>query len=287
MGKKTLILEPGGGLGNRILAMSSGFNLARDCNVDRIVLLWRNNNECGCEYEDVFAGMPLPCEVKTIHFEKESYKKLLKEFKLHRVLKKFFHTLGYNIFRKSVKNVQLPTEQGKNDISDWKSLKDIVNNPAKDKHYVEAYYEFYGKVSLDGIRFNKDISDKLEAFKRKNGEYIAMHIRRTDNENAIKNSPTELFFEKVKVLVAQNPERKIYVATDDMAILEQLKDKYPENILSEASGAADRKSREGIRFALYEMLILANARRIYASFGSTFSLIANLIGNNEIVVVKK
>ena len=66
-----------------------------------------------------------------------------------------------------------------------------------------------------------------------------------------------------------------------------LKKRYPQNILSENAGKVSRTSNEGMKFALYEMLILAGADTIYASYGSTFTVVANAIGQNEMIVLKK
>ncbi len=286
MSNKKLIVEPGGGLGNRILTLISAFNLAKDCSIEDITVLWRNNNECGCEFEDVFDSLPLPSKVKGIHFGKESYKELIKSGRLLCALRKFLHQKIYDLFRKIVSTIQLPTKEGHNFPEYWAELRKYVENSKSKKIYIEAYYSFYGDISCEGFSFNKDIEDSLKKFKEKNGNYVAMHIRRTDNEIAIKNSPTELFYKKVDEIVGLNSETKIYIATDDLEILEDMKIKWPENIIYSESKAISRHSREGIRFALYEMLILAGAKTIYASYGSTFSQIANLIGSNEMVVLK-
>ncbi len=286
MSEKKLIVEPGGGLGNRILMLISAFNLARDCGINDITVLWRNNNECGCEFEDVFEGFPVPCEVKGIHFGKESYKNLIKSGKVLSALRKFFHQKIYDLFRKAVRRIQLPTKDGHNTPEYWTELKKYVESSKSKKIYIEAYYSFYGDVSCEGFVFNPDIEEKLREFKEKNGNYVAMHIRRTDNEIAIKNSPTELFYKKVEEIVESDQEKKIYVATDDLGILEDMKNRWPENIIYSKAKEISRRSPEGIRFALYEMLILAGAQTIYASYGSTFSQIANLIGGNEMVVIK-
>ena len=127
-----------------------------------------------------------------------------------------------------------------------------------------------------------------------------MHIRRTDNVVAIEKSPTKLFYDKIDELISANADasgtvdnnlgsgiakRKIYIATDDHDILEDLKNRYPETIVSEASAVASRTSSEGMQFALYEMLILSGADTLYASYGSTFTVIANAIGGNRLAVL--
>ncbi len=288
--KKTLIIEPGGGLGNRILALSSAFNLANSCGIKDITVLWRNNNECGCDYDDLFEKMPLPCKVKVIHFEKERYGDLIKRFEIHKVVRKLFHSMGYKLFRKLVRGIQLDVEVGKNAENGWETVRNKVLRWHAQHIYIEAYYEFYGRVSCDGIVFNKAIENKLTEFKQKNNKYVAMHIRRTDNEDAIKYSPTELFFQKAAELVGENDAIKIYVATDAPDILKKLEKQFPNNIISailkeDALPMLSRQSSEGMRFALLEMLILANAITIYASYGSTFSIIANTIGGNEMTVL--
>ncbi|MCR4635494.1 MAG: hypothetical protein K5754_04610 [Butyrivibrio sp.] len=287
MNRKKLIIEPGGGLGNRILALVSAFNLARDCNISNIEVLWRNNNECGCEFEDVLESLPLPCKVRGIHFGKESYKRLVTSGRLLSAIRKFVHQKIYNLFRWSVRSIQLPTAEGRNTPEYWGELKRRVIDNKANKFYIEAYYSFYGDVSCEGFKFNKDIESHITRFKEQNGNYIAMHIRRTDNEIAIKNSPTELFYENVARIVNDKPDTKIYIATDDLDILDDMKKKWPDNIIYTKVDSISRRSTEGIKFALYEMLILAGARTIYASYGSTFSQIANLIGGNEMIVVKK
>ncbi len=284
---KVLMVEPGGGLGNRILTLISAFNLARDCSIKEITVLWRNQNECGCDFEDMFDSMPLSCKVRNIHFGKESYKSLLSRGKVFSSLRKAIHFGCYTVFRKHIKRAELRLEQGKNSDSDYRKLKEKVDNWPQKKIYIEAYYSFYGDNSSEGIRFNPEIERRVEDYMKTLGSYVAMHIRRTDNVEAIKNSPTELFYEKIMELVEHDPDKKIYIATDDKDILEDLKRRFPHNIFSEAMASADRRSKEGMQFALYEMLILAGAETLYASYGSTYTMIANIIGKNEMITLRK
>ncbi len=44
---------------------------------------------------------------------------------------------------------------------------------------------------------------------------IGIHIRRTDNENAIRYSPTSLFIKRVQQEILIDPEVTFYLATDD------------------------------------------------------------------------
>ena len=299
--EKIMIIEPGGGLGNRLLTISSAYNLAKDCGIIDIRLLWRNNNECGCDFEDVLDKLPIPTKIRTLHFGKESYKELIKRCNLGGILHKFFQMLFYKVFRRWSSIVQLETYQDM-PIEEKQSLKNVVLCSKSKYVYIEAYYSFYGELDLSGVSFNKDVVRKYEEYKGKLGTYDAMHIRRTDNVVAIEKSPTKLFYDKIDELINKdtdtsgtvynNPgsgisKKKIYIATDDSDILVDLKNRYPENIVSEANSGVSRTSSEGMQFALYEMLILSGADTLYASYGSTFTVIAHVISGNRLEVLSK
>ena len=298
--EKIMIIEPGGGLGNRLLTISSAYNLAKDCGITDIRLLWRNNNECGCDFEDVLDKLPLPTKVRTMHFGKESYQDLLKKCDVCGALHKCFQMLFYKIFRRWSSTVQLKTYQDM-PVEEKQSLKDMVLSSKSKYVYIEAYYSFYGQLDLSGVSFNKDIEKKFVACKQALGSYDAMHIRRTDNVVAIEKSPTKLFYDKIDELISGNEDnsradvsdlrggivkKKIYIATDDSGILDDLRNRYPDAIVSEANSGVSRTSSEGMQFALYEMLILSGAETLYASYGSTFTVIANAIGSNRLVVLE-
>ncbi len=285
MDKKILVIEPRGGLGNRLLAISSAFNLAKDCGIDQISMLWNNINECGCNYEDVFYWLPEGCKAINLIFINDSYKAMFLKGKIISCIRKAIQRGKYKMFKLKTKADQFEANTIKT-TAQQQELKDKVLSHKGKYVFIESYNKFYGDVDLSKIEFNKEITEKVAAFKEKMGEYDAMHIRRTDNVEAIKNSPTELFYDKISQLLKDSPKAKIYIATDDSGILEDLKNRYPDNIVSEATGAVSRRNAEGIRFALYEMLILAGAKTLYASFFSTFSQIANCIGGNDMVVLK-
>ncbi|WP_026520230.1 hypothetical protein [Butyrivibrio sp. FCS006] len=284
MNNKTLIIEPRGGLGNRLLAISSAINLARDCNIDKIEMLWDNINECGCNYEDVFSKLPFNFRVKNLKFINESYMTMLKHGQIIKAVWKACQRGAFAVYKLCVKSYQFEANSIKSDEEQAQLKKKILEHNGK-RVFIESYNKFYGEVDLSLVEFNTEVVQKVSEYKESLGEYDAMHIRRTDNAEAIKNSPTELFYNKIAEIVKEKNDARIYLATDDSGILKDLKEKYPDNIFSEASGAVSRRTAEGIRFALYEMLILAGARTLYGSYFSTFSLIANCIGKNEMVVL--
>ena len=151
---------------------------------------------------------------------------------------------------------------------------------------------------------------------------IGLHIRRSDHQQAIDESPLELFFEAVDKEIQESPlpspprggghilghtsgnarpplgrfregshvERgeglRIYLATDDEATKEAFFDRYGSRVIT-SPAEATRESTDGIREALVEMLTLSRTRRIYGSAGSTFSPIAACLGNVPITILQR
>ena len=137
---------------------------------------------------------------------------------------------------------------------------------------------------------------------------IGLHIRRTDHQQSIDESPLELFFEAIdreienyeNVLSTRKSspptggDREgpgaghltIYLATDDEATKTALFDRYGDRILT-SPAEATRESTNGIREALVEMLALSRTKHIYGSAGSTFSPIAACLGNVPITILQR
>ncbi|WP_051688645.1 hypothetical protein [Butyrivibrio sp. AE2032] len=248
--------------------------------------MWDNINECGCDFEDVFAGLPQIFKVHNLKFINESYKTMLTHFRLGSVIVKALQRGRHKLFKLAMKVVTEEVNQIKTN-EEMSSLRKRIINKKRKRIFIESYNQFYGDVDLSFASFNKDVVERVDRYKGRLGTYDAMHIRRTDNEMAIKNSPTYLFYDKMEELIGSDDKIKVYVATDDEAILKDLKDKYPQNVYSEATKAVSRRTSEGIQFALYEMLILAGAKNLYASYYSTFSSMASCIGRNNITILKK
>ena len=140
---------------------------------------------------------------------------------------------------------------------------------------------------------------------------IGIHIRRTDHQQAIDESPIELFFEAIdrelnapshpprgganksfgELLETIAPPRggregAIYLATDDEATKAALRQRYGKRVIT-SEAEATRESTDGIRDALVEMYALSRTRQIYGSAGSTFSPIAAALGDVPITILQR
>jgi len=115
---------------------------------------------------------------------------------------------------------------------------------------------------------------------------IGCHIRRTDNQQSIKESPLELFIAAIDREIEQHADTRIFLATDDEATKTQLLRRYGADSIITSPSAATRESSNGILLALAEMLALARTSRIYGSAGSTFSQIAAQLGDKPLFYQK-
>ena len=120
---------------------------------------------------------------------------------------------------------------------------------------------------------------------------IGVHIRRTDHQQAIDESPLELFIEAIdkdleRYEKALSPLYTIYLATDDEATKEIMRKRYGDRIIT-SDVKASRESVDGIREALVELFALSRTSHIYGSAGSTFSPIAACLGNVPITILQR
>ena len=116
---------------------------------------------------------------------------------------------------------------------------------------------------------------------------IGCHIRRTDNQQSIDESPLELFIAAIDRELDKNADTRIFLATDDELTKSHLYSRYGQERLITPATPATRDTPDGIRHALAEMLTLAATNLVYGSAGSTFSQIATMLGGIPLIVLKR
>lgn len=115
---------------------------------------------------------------------------------------------------------------------------------------------------------------------------IGVHIRRTDHELSIQESPIELFMAAIDSELVLHPDMKIFLATDDEATKEAMRDRYGLRVIT-SPNKATRDNTEGIQDALAEMFALSRTAKIYGSANSTFSQIAACLGDISIDILTR
>lgn len=261
-----MILEPCAGLGNRLLAMASAYEVCSALNRE-LIIIWKREAGCNAKASDLFSFDG----VKVIEISENGYRK------------DFFGTIKGNIIKKKYRNkgtVFFPCEK----IDEYKQqekfaeLKELIE--AEPVCYIKSYTNMC-ELTEESFAFLKPaltIEKKGQAVFDAIGEKtVGVHIRRTDHADAIKNSPLELFYERMNKEIEEN-DANFYVTTDDHEVERELREKFPaERLIFYEGKLIDRDSKAGIEDALIDMLALSRCNRIIGSYKSTFSLIPSIM----------
>lgn len=122
--------------------------------------------------------------------------------------------------------------------------------------------------------------------KRFGKKTIGCHIRRTDNKQAQAHSTLDMFLKRFDELFKKEPDARIFLCTDDMAVKQELLEKYGEQRIITYNSTLNRHSYEGIRDAVVELYTLASTDRIWGSFYSSYTEMASALYGTELEIIK-
>lgn len=280
----SVVVNPIGGLANRMRAIASSVNLAKDCGIHEVKVVWRVNDELAARFEDIFLPVPeilisYPSSLAYTLFYSPPRKKNL--FFSALTIRRF--GLYISDFSEATRNIR-SSENADARILD-KTM--AVLNSGNDCYLQSGciFYRFSDKDYIRLFKFKPEIEDKaIETINNLGGNVVGIHIRRTDNSQSILHSPDSLFFEEIDKRIAEDPKICFYLATDDESVKQSFKNKYGER-LTTSSRPATRSSKEGIFDAAVEMCILSRTKEIIGSHYSSFSEAASLIGSTPLIQV--
>lgn len=258
-----IIIQPSGGLCNRMRVISSAYILAQKKNC-KLLVLWKMCDELNCPFEELF--LP-PKEFTIINFKSNfNMKKLFYQFSAKQ---RFNNTdiennktdgvLHNDFFEKLASSVY---------ISTWEHF-----YPAKDYHVFEPTNALKKRIG--------NITDTFGP------HCVGVHIRRTDHTWAIANSKSDEFSIAIREELEKFPDAKFYVATDDMKEEERLRKEFGNAILSNTTKTLARDSVEGMHDALIDLFCLSLTTKIFGSYYSSFTdIAADMQGIEKIVIGK-
>ena len=301
MKENWIILE--GGLGNRMRVAASAYAMTRRAGVPMRVL-WTSQWGMRCRFDELFKAPSEGTEGAEGAFIRDAtgFERLLfarptaKNLHLPRLLQRLRYR--HIIYAPQIWNLN----KDGFDYEAWFRQGDTL---------MTAYRDFC-PWTPDDLRLlfqpndevQRLIDERTSAF---SAYTIGLHIRRTDHQQAIDESPLELFFEAVdqeienynkilsptEVLPPRGGDRegpgtglRIYLATDDEATKTSLRNRYGSRVIT-SPAEATRDDTDGIRDALVEMYALSRTRHIYGSAGSTFSPIAACLGDVPITILQR
>lgn len=273
MKKNSIVFVPAGGLANRMMALASAYALAQRVG-SALQVVWFQDWALHAPFHAVFTTPSLPLAIKEaswgdfLLYDRARKKNLWLSALPQRLL------FDRRLKEDRVYELQLEAF----DFDRW-----VVG-----RCYMSCFCEF-GSVPDELYRqlFQpvSEVMDVVNGFRERFSSHtIGLHIRRTDHEQAIANSPDRLFLEKVEQEVQRHDDTKVFLATDSNAVKDAFCQRFGNRILFQKEEAR-RDSIDGIRGGLIDMYTLASTSKIYGSAGSTFSPMASRIGGCDLEVL--
>ena len=288
MSQAKLIINPIGGLANRMRAIASGISLMHALHRHEIAqkaapfelsFVWSKNWELNAEFADIF-------QFPTILQDSIKYPSRLKYDFLYSIpRKKNLYVSALTSLRHGLTLYDLRDSYRQRFLTDSKGhdILSAVHNTLTKKQscFIQSgtiFYPFTDDLYIDLFKPTNEIRHKADLRLEMLGtKRIGLHIRRCDNIESIKHSPDYLFINKISDILQREPDTHFYLATDDELIKLNFTRLFGDHIIS-SDAVADRNSIAGIKEAATELFTLAGTDKIYGSYYSSFSEAAAMIG---------
>lgn len=274
-----LVINPIGGLANRMRTLAGGLALAQRIGVD-YKIVWLKNWELNAAFDDIFRLDVIPA-VKFSYPGKVKYglsysiPRLKNLYLTSCTLKRFGVAFldGMEVYRKLAER----EDEGKgirslfeNGFSRCKKclLQGGIN--------VYPYgNDMYRQLFKPVAEIADDVAGRLRMI---GPSPIGVHIRRTDNVQSIQNSPDEVFLREMERILHMQPETRFYLATDSEEVKLRFGREFGDRVYS-SERIANRNTLAGIKEAATEMYTLAGTKAIIGSYYSSFSEAAAILGD--------
>lgn len=273
-----IIINPIGGLANRMRTLAAGISLARELGCDYKVV-WYMNWELNARIDEIFK---IPPALK----QRMEYPSRVKYGLIYSVPRKknlYISTLTSRIRFGGVLRDCMPESRTlcDGDCTGVRTLAEVsvANNADFLLQGGTAMYPFPASLYREIFKPSDLIEKRVEEVINVLGkDYIGLHIRRSDNAESILHSPDQLFIQEIDAALEENPETRFYLATDSQQTKEKFKKLYGTRITFNPS-KAERGTSRGIIDAAVEMCVLSRAKLIIGSYYSSFSEAAATLGD--------
>ena len=244
-----LIIQPIGGLCNRMRAINSAYMLAKERN-EKLIVIWFVNHELGCPFEELF--------------------KKTDELKVINIRSKWnIQKMWYQLTSHFVNNETIRQHKGDG------LLADTYRHSLPKKVYIATEEHFYPCHDYHLFIPTTEIQKRIDDMQTKLGTHaVGVHIRRTDNMPAIGKSSTDAFIRAMEKEIAVNADTCFYLATDDLSEESALRKYFGDRIISNETRDLSRDSISGIKDAMLDLFSLSNTSKIIGSYFSSFTDIA-------------
>ena len=250
-----IIVQPQGGLCNRMRTIAGAYKLAQTIN-KKLIVFWVRNDELNERFDNLFVLTPF----KVIDDHPGSF-----------IQKWLWRIANRTDFFTLIDDQTILNSDFRNSpISEWAKELSYSNLLICACHDITKDCDYSIFKPLDAIRNRCPIS--------KEENVIGIHIRRTDNVESVKFSPTELFVQRMNETIDNHGEVKFFLATDDPKEEAYLQEIYGNRIIVNHKTSLDRNNPIAIQEALLDLYTLTQCREIYGSYYSSFSDVAAIWG---------
>lgn len=270
---KKITLIPIAGLCNRMNAVRSAIGLAQKYSDIKIDIFWPKDRDLYARFEELFEPISPEMLGSNMSFN-ELRNPLLTppsrhNLKLTRFIRKPFFDAEF--LGSKISNMEIE------DLLDKAPNMYIYSDNRFCKYWVTGLVsELFVPVRGIQERIDHYVSEFSE-------NTIGVHIRRTDNVTAIKESPIEKFVEMMKREISSNENTKFYIASDSEEVKTYMIEQFGEGRIIYGDWCLSRKSVQGMKDAVAELYILGRTKKIIGSKGSTYSTMASQLFGAEII----
>lgn len=262
-----IILEPQAGLCNRMRAIASAYQLAKELDT-KLCIVWLCNTDCMAKFTDLFQKIPNVELVEIPALFEAHTTALYQRWKTKKIMRRCTETKKLGLYKNA------------GEVRKIVSGRDV---------YIQSYGVWYPhEKKLDYFRPTEIIQRDIDRKKREFRDVcLGVHIRRTDNIDAVEKSGTELFITRMQDEIQNNPEVGFFVASDSEQEKKRIQQLFGERIVTNENIVLRRDSKIGMQNAVIDLFLLANCKKILGSAQSSYSTMAATLGNIECCTIQK
>lgn len=273
-----IIVIPLSGLANRLRVVATAVKLARGSN-KQLYIYWENNKWLNAVFEDLFEPLnnlilkrpPLKYKIWLLIRSLSLRAKNLSNWYLQLFDFDF-------VFLDS----QAPLV--------WNNKLDLQKKINESKNVLLATCQELKYYDLDDYKMfipKPDLLQKINTISEKfSNNTIGIHIRSTDNEMSLKNSPFNIFIKKMEEEIVIDPNVQFFLSTDNFEYQDKILQRFGSNKIHFHEKEFSRNKTKGIKDAVIDLFCLSKTSKIYGSYFSSFSYVPGRIGDIPFQVLK-
>ncbi|MCR5820626.1 MAG: hypothetical protein K6F94_06760 [Bacteroidaceae bacterium] len=263
---RNLVLVPLGGLCNRLRAIMSAIQLAKDTGAP-LTIIWLRDKGLNARFSDLFQPLPAIESVSCSIIESGAWYFYGVPRLRNLYLPSLLQINAYDTLLNEERIAKIMRSVPEDNLSE------AIQKQLRGSVFIQTGLEFYStddRQFLNLFRPTEAIGSIIaERTKRIDRHTIGIHVRRTDNELSASHSPLSAFEAAMKEDLTRDPEASFYLATDDVTVQTELSKSFPTCFWSQTSPT--RSTQQGMQEAVAELFTLITCPRFHGSYWSSFS----------------